>query len=32
MKHFVPKLVKSFGRIGASTESLDDFRYAKASL
>ena len=29
VKHFVAKLVKSFGRLGDETESLDDFRYAK---
>ncbi len=27
MKHFVAKVVKSFGRLGYATESLDDFRY-----
>ena len=30
-KHFVAKLVKSFGPLGDATESLDDFRYKKAS-
>ena len=30
MKHFVAKLVKSFGRLSDATESLDDFRYAIA--
>ncbi len=28
VKHYVAKLVKSFGRLGAPAESLDDFRYA----
>jgi hypothetical protein len=32
VKQFVAKLVKSFGRFGDSAESLDDFRYAKASF
>jgi hypothetical protein len=31
-KHFVAKLVKSFDRFGDSAESLDVFRYAKASF
>ena len=30
VKHFVAKLVKSFGRLGNAAESLDDFRYTKA--
>ena len=30
MKHFVAKLVKSFGRLGVEADSLDDFRYRKA--
>ncbi len=30
-KHFVAKLVKSFGLLGDATESLDDFRFKKAS-
>ena len=29
VKHSVAKLVKSFGRLGDATESLDDFRYTK---
>ncbi len=29
VKHFVAKLVKSFGRLGDSAESLDDFRYQR---
>jgi hypothetical protein len=29
VKYFVAKLVKSFGRIGDATESLDDFRYTE---
>ena len=29
MKHFVAKLVKSFGGICNAAESLDDFRYRK---
>jgi hypothetical protein len=32
VKHFVAKLVKSFGRLGYAAESLDDFRYTKALL
>ena len=28
--HLVAKLVKSFGRLGDSAESLDGFRYTKA--
>ena len=32
MKHFVAKLVKSFGRLGNTAESLDDFRYTRACL
>ncbi len=28
----VAKLVKSFGRLGDAVESLDDFRYTKASF
>jgi hypothetical protein len=30
MKQFVTKLVKSFGRLRDTSESLDDFRYTKA--
>ncbi len=30
LKHFVAKLVKSFGRFRDAAESLDDFRYTKA--
>ena len=30
VKHFVAKLVKSFGGLGDAAESLDDFRYRKA--
>ena len=30
VKHFVAKLVKSFGRLGDAAESLEDFRYTKA--
>ena len=32
MKHFVAKLVKSFGRLDDAAESLDDFRYTKAFI
>ncbi len=32
VKHFVAKLVKSFGRLGDTAESLDDFRYTRACL
>ena len=32
MKHFVAKLVKSFGGLCNAAESLDDFRYRKATL
>ena len=32
MKHFVAKLVKSFGSLGDAAESLDDFRYTKAFI
>jgi hypothetical protein len=28
VKRFVAKLVKSFGRLGDASESLDDFRYS----
>ena len=30
VKHFVAKLVKSFGRLGDAAESLEDFRDTKA--
>ena len=31
MKHFVAKLVKSFGGLDDATESLDDFRYTNSA-
>ena len=30
VKHFVAKVVKTFGRVKEPAESLDDFRYGKA--
>ena len=32
VRHFVAKLVKSFGRLDDAAESLDDFRYTIACL
>jgi hypothetical protein len=32
VKYFVAKLIKSFGHLGDTAESLDDFRYTKGGF